>query len=100
MELILELSEPVAADQHVHIVTARFLAKGCAPVIAVADAGCARLEGLTVEQARRLSTLELDREIGPLPPSKRHAYLLFLECLAGALDRQNPNQNESKGQEK
>ncbi len=72
------------------ITEASFEARACAPVIAVASLGVQRIAGLTLNEARELSILELDRELGGLPPSKRHAYLLFLECLSKALEFQEP----------
>jgi NifU-like protein involved in Fe-S cluster formation len=67
------------------IAEASFEARACAPVIAVASLGVQRITGLTLNEARELSILELDRELGGLPPSKRHAYLIFLESLHCAL---------------
>jgi nitrogen fixation NifU-like protein len=66
---------------------ASFEARACAPVIAVASLGVGKIAGLTLTEARELSILELDRELGGLPPSKRHAYLLFLESLQNAIDQ-------------
>lgn len=71
------------------ITDASFQGAGCAPVIAVASLGTQKITGLTLDEARKLSIFDFDRELGGLPPSKRHAYILFLECLAGALDPQN-----------
>lgn len=67
------------------ITEATFEARACAPVIAVASLGVQRIAGLTLNEARELSILDLDRELGGLPPSKRHAYLLFLESLQDAI---------------
>ena len=66
------------------IAEATFEARACAPVIAVASLGTQTITGLTVDQARELPILELDQKLGGLPPSKRHAYLIFLECLQEA----------------
>ncbi|MCW5871381.1 MAG: iron-sulfur cluster assembly scaffold protein [Candidatus Eremiobacteraeota bacterium] len=66
---------------------ARFLAKACAPVVAVASLATTRLVGNTIEEARKLSVLRLDKDIGGLPISKRHALWMFLEALFGALDQ-------------
>ena len=68
------------------IVEASFEARACAPVIAVASLATERLVGLTIDEARELPILELDRELGGLPPSKRHAYVLILECILNALE--------------
>ena len=69
------------------IAEASFEARACAPVIAVASLATERLVGLTLDEARELPILELDRELGGLPPSKRHAYLVFLECLQDASEQ-------------
>lgn len=68
------------------IAEARFLAKACAPVVATASLVTGRLVGLPLAQARQLDLLKLDQELGGLPPSKRHALWMFLECLSNALD--------------
>ena len=75
------------------ITEASFEAGACAPVIAMASLGVQKITGLTLNEARELSILELDRELGGLPPSKRHAYLIFLECLQGALEHQTKEKN-------
>lgn len=67
------------------IVSARYQAYGCGAVVAAASLGTELLTDLTVEQARQLSSFQLDEKLGGLPPSKRHAYLMFLECLHEAL---------------
>jgi nitrogen fixation NifU-like protein len=67
------------------ITEATFEARACAPVIAVASLWSQKITGLTLNEARELSILELDREIGGLPPSKRHAYLVFIESLQNAI---------------
>lgn len=69
------------------IAEATFEARACAPVIAVASLGVQRIAGLTLNEARELSILDLDRELGGLPPSKRHAYLVFLESLQNAISQ-------------
>ena len=62
-----------------------FTARGCAPVIAAASVAGALLTGLSLEEARRFDAFQLHEALGGLPVSKRHALLLVLECLAGAL---------------
>lgn len=68
------------------ITEATFEARACAPVIAVASLGVKKITGLTLDEARELPILDLDRELGHLPPSKRHAYLVFLESLQNAVN--------------
>lgn len=62
-----------------------FQAHGCGPTIAAASLGTEMLQGLSVDQARRLSAFTLDDALGGLPVSKRHALLMFIECLHQAL---------------
>lgn len=70
-----------------HIQEACFLAKACGPVVAVASLATTQLVGLTPDQARQLSVIRLDKDIGGLPPAKRHALWMLLEALANALDQ-------------
>lgn len=65
----------------------RFLAKACAPVVAAASLATTQLVGKTVEEARKLSVLRLDKDLGGLPGPKRHALWMFLEALMVALDQ-------------
>jgi NifU-like protein involved in Fe-S cluster formation len=70
------------------ITEATFQARACAPVIAVASLWSQKIVGRTLNEARELSILELDRDLGGLPPSKRHAYLVFLESLQNAINQE------------
>jgi nitrogen fixation NifU-like protein len=67
---------------------ARFLAKACGPVVATASLFTSQLVGLTPDQARKISVLQLDRDLGGLPGPKRHALWMVLEALHNALDKQ------------
>ncbi|MEW6284567.1 MAG: hypothetical protein AB1758_38495, partial [Candidatus Eremiobacterota bacterium] len=61
------------------------------------SAACWHLTSKTVEEARNLTAFELDRILGGLPPSKRHALWMVLECLHKALGpRQVSSEEESK----
>lgn len=62
-----------------------FEAKACGPVLAAASVGTGLVRGLSPPQARALSAFELDSSLR-LPPPKRHALLMFLDCLHQALD--------------
>lgn len=64
---------------------ASFQAVGCGAAIAVGSAGTELLKGRTIDQARQLGAFELNAALGGLPVSKRHALLMFLECLYEAL---------------
>ena len=67
---------------------ATFEARACAAVIAVASIMTNRVVGLALDGLSGLSILELDQELGGLPQSKRHAYLMFIEALCSASERQ------------
>ncbi len=64
---------------------ASFTGSACGPVIAAASLVTTLLTGRTVDQARQLGVFELDKALGGLPASKRHAILMVLECLHEAL---------------
>ena len=68
------------------ITQATFKARACAPVVAVASLATEMIQGLELDAARKLDIFQLDRKLGGIPPSKRHAYLLFLECLNKSLN--------------
>ncbi|HEV2765976.1 MAG TPA: iron-sulfur cluster assembly scaffold protein [Pyrinomonadaceae bacterium] len=68
------------------IEAARFLAYGCPPTLACGSALASLLEGMTIEDARRLTRHDLTRALGGLPARKQHAAALALETLHAALD--------------
>jgi nitrogen fixation NifU-like protein len=69
-----------------HIESARFLAYGCAPTLACGSALASMLEGMTLEDAARVSRQEIVRAVGGLPARKGHAAALAFETLAEALE--------------
>ncbi len=83
------------------ITKASFEARACAPVIAVASLGTQEITGLSIDDARELSILGLDRRLGGLPPSKRHpkaegitaSVLVFLESLQNATNQISEREN-------
>jgi NifU-like protein involved in Fe-S cluster formation len=58
---------------------------GCGAAVAAASVATELLQGLTVTEARNLNAFQLDRALGGVPPAKRHALLMVLQCLAEAL---------------
>lgn len=78
------------------LVQVSFTARGCGPVIAAASMATTLLKGMTVSEALKWSSFELHDALGGLPPAKRHALLLVLECLHEAL-KQNQEPNLNKG---
>ena len=75
--------EFLVADGRVREVRAQ--AYGCGAAVAAASVATELLQGLTVAEARSLDAFRFDAALGGLPPAKRHALLLVLQCLAEAL---------------
>ena len=65
---------------------ARFLAYGCAPTLACGSVLAEMLEGMTIEEAARLTRQEITRALGGLPSRKQHAAALAIETLRAALE--------------
>jgi NifU-like protein involved in Fe-S cluster formation len=64
---------------------ARFMAYGCAAVLACGSALAAMLEGMTLDEAARVTRQEVARAAGGLPARKGHAAALAVETLRAAL---------------
>lgn len=67
------------------IEAARFLAYGCPPTLACGSALTEMIQGMTLEEALRLSRRDLARALDGLPARKQHAAALALETLRVAL---------------
>ena len=67
------------------IVTARFLAYGCPPTLASGSALAEILEGMTVDDALKITRHEIVRAVGRLPSRKQHAAALAIETLRATL---------------
>jgi nitrogen fixation NifU-like protein len=88
-----EQSNPVCGDRlrlslrlrAGRIEAARFLAYGCPPTLACGSALAGMLEGLTLEEAARITRDSIARAAGGLPPRKTHAAALAAETLHAAL---------------
>ena len=93
---IAEETNPVCGDRlHLslrvrdeRIEAARFLAYGCAPTLACGSVLALMLEGMTIEDAARLTRQELTRALDGLPARKQHAAALAIETLRAALAAQ------------
>jgi nitrogen fixation NifU-like protein len=89
-----ELTNPACGDRlrlslrirEGRIGAARFLAYGCAPTLACGSALTEMLEGMTVEQAARISRQQIIQALGGLPARKNHAAALAIETLQAALN--------------
>ena len=64
---------------------ARFLAYGCPPTIACGSALAGMLEGMTMDEAARVTRAEITEAAGGLPPRKQHAAALASETLREVL---------------
>lgn len=60
---------------------ARFLAYGCPPTIVCGSALAGMLEGMTLEEAARVTRAEIMEAAGGLPQRKQHAAALASETL-------------------
>ena len=88
-----ELTNPVCGDtlrltlrvSGRRIEAARFLAHGCAATIACGSALAELLEGMTLEDAARLTRQDIARRLDGLPARKGHAAALAVETLHAAL---------------
>lgn len=69
------------------IEAARFLAYGCAPTLACGSVLAERLEGITIEEAKALTKVEIVDALGGLAPQKQHAAALAIETLQSALEK-------------
>lgn len=78
MRLEVEVRDGRVAD-------ARFEAHGCGAALAAGSAGAEIIIGQPLDLARNLTAFDLDRALGGVPPAKRHALWMMLECLAAAL---------------
>jgi NifU-like protein involved in Fe-S cluster formation len=67
------------------IAAARFLAYGCAPTLACGSVLTEMLEGMTIEEAERLTRQDVALALGHLPARKQHAAALAIETLRAAL---------------
>jgi NifU-like protein involved in Fe-S cluster formation len=90
---IAEQTNPVCGDRlrlsllirDGRIQAARFLAYGCPPTLVSGSALAERLEGMTVEDALKLTRKEIVDAIGGLSSRKQHAAALAIETLRMAI---------------
>jgi nitrogen fixation NifU-like protein len=90
-----EETNPVCGDRlrlnlrirNERIETARFLAYGCPATLACGSTLAEMLEGMTVEEALRLTRKEIVRAVGGLPATKQHAAALAIETLQSAIEK-------------
>ena len=68
-----------------HIEAARFLAYGCPPTLACGSAIAEMIQGMTIDDATKLTKNEIGAAVGGLPSRKQHAASLSIETLRAAL---------------
>lgn len=91
--IVAEETNPVCGDRlrlslrvrDGRIEAARFLAYGCAPTLASGSVLAEMIEGMTIEDAARLTRQDVARPLAPLPSRKQHAAALAIETLRSAL---------------
>jgi nitrogen fixation protein NifU and related proteins len=79
------------------IEAARFLAYGCPPTLACGSVLAEMIEGMTVEDAARITRQEIIGALGGLPSRKQHAAALAIETLRAALEarKEKDDQDDS-----
>ena len=90
---VAEETNPVCGDrmrlslriENGRIGAARFLAYGCPPTLVCGSALAEMLEGMTIEDASKLTRKEIVSVVGGLSAQKRHAAALAIETLRAAL---------------
>jgi len=92
-DVVVEETNPVCGDRlrlslRIHdrrIEAARFLAYGCPPTLACGSAIAGMIEGMTIEEALKLTKKEIVEATGGLSSRKQHAASLAIETLNSAL---------------
>jgi len=93
-DAVAEQSNPVCGDRLKlslrvgggRVESARFLAYGCPPTLACGSVLTVMLEGMSLEDAARLTRHDIARAVGGLPARKGHAAALAVETLRAALE--------------
>jgi nitrogen fixation protein NifU and related proteins len=68
------------------IEAARFLAYGCPPTLACGSALAESIDGMSIEDAMKLTRAEIVNAVGGLPTRKHHAAALAIETLRSAIE--------------
>src|SRR5262249_26937757 len=71
------------------IVEASFKVQGCPPSIAAGSGLTEMIKNITLEEARRLTPLDVTRALEYLPRNKEHCSVLAIDALRAALDAQS-----------
>ena len=97
---IAEETNPVCGDRlrlslridNDKIEAARFLAYGCAPTLACGSVLTEMIEGISVDDANKLTRKQIVDALGGLSSQKRHAAALAIETLQRALQSFQPTE--------
>jgi len=65
----------------------RFLAYGCPPTLACGSVLAEVIEGMTTDEALKLTRKEIANALGGLPARKQHAAALAIETLRVAIEK-------------
>ena len=68
------------------IEAARFLAYGCPPTLACGSVLAEMIQGMTTDEAMKLTRTQIVETLGGLSPQKRHAAALAIETLRAAIE--------------
>jgi len=72
------------------IEAARFLAYGCPPTLVCGSVLAEMIEGMTIDEALKLTRHQIVEYLGGLSPQKRHAAALAIETLQKAISKVVP----------
>ncbi len=73
------------------IIDAKFNTFGCAAAIASSDILCDLAKGKTVEQAMKITSQDIAKELGNMPPAKLHCSVLGAQALQDAIKNYRKN---------
>jgi NifU-like protein involved in Fe-S cluster formation len=95
---VAEETNPVCGDRlrlslricNGRIEVARFLAYGCPPTLVCGSVLAEMIEGMTIDEAMKLTRHQIVAAVGGLSPQKRHAAALAIETLQKAISKVVP----------
>lgn len=89
MQLYLKIN-----DETKVIEKAMFKTFGCAAAIASTDVACEMIEGMTLEEAGKVTNKQVISVLGELPPHKIHCSVLAEESIDAAIKDYNKRQEK------